>query len=301
MASPSLPLDMLSTIVEIGSFSRNELCIISSASPHLRYEAQHRLFRDPGRQVINVVADPNKLVTARLFLQAIISSPDRLALMVRQYHVRALWYNFAGKEKKKTLEKQRKMQIIVFNRLSRGLPLMRNLTVLQLYTDRSVWTRYKPVRPPSISSILKRCTFRLEVLRWSYRDDTGLKDREIVKHILCNQQDLKELWVDEIRRPRVRSNIAEPRDIFQNICPSVVSVGGMPGIIIGMLLEGRRLQHICWEGSWFEQDYDLPQTAHFRSVEFVENLAGGPSLRVICAAFRNLVLLKTGRTEVLEV
>ena len=271
--------------------------MISLASPHLRYEAQRTLFRNPGQHCIDVGADTKELFTARSFLQAVISSPDRLALMVRRYHVTLSWDNFAALPQTDKTDTQRKLQNTVFNRLSRGLPLMPNITVLQLYTLNKRYSRFKHPGQPSMFPILKRCTLRLEVFRCSYFGGAEHKDRKLVRDFLRTQDGVRELWICEIGIQTTNNDASDQLDMFQNVCPSVVSIGGTPEIIIGMLLAGRRMQHICWNGSYS----DLPPAARFRSVELMESFAPGPSLSLICSIFPNLVLLKIDGTGVFEV
>ncbi|KAF5328680.1 hypothetical protein D9619_011440 [Psilocybe cf. subviscida] len=299
MELPTLPREVLSVIMDEGSFSKHDLCMISLASPHLRHEAQRQLFCDPGRHSINVGTDADELLTASSFLQVVISSPDRLALMVRRYHVTLSWHDFISQKKSEQAENHNKAQNTVFNQLSRGLPLMSNLKELQLYTDRKHALGSVRSRPPSITPILKRCVLRLEVFRCSYVDD-GHQDRKRIQAFLRNQHSIQELWIYGIRSTPFRES-AMGFGVFEGICPTVLSIGGQSQIIVGMLLAERRLQHICWGKYWRFEDHDRLKIASTNRVELMECIGiAGPTLEEICTTFKHLLLLRIDHTRLLE-
>ncbi|KAF5327249.1 hypothetical protein D9619_004584 [Psilocybe cf. subviscida] len=300
MTPATLPQEVLAAIVESGPFSKHELSMISLVSPHLRHEAQRKLFQDPGMHCINVASSSSQLAMARAFLHAILSSPSRLALMVRRYHVVFLWRDFASPQHSETVDARVIEQNTIINHLSQGLELMANLVELQLYTDTRHIPRDTLSRPPSMASILKHCTFQLDVFHCSYYD-TGLYDRKLLRDFLYNQQHIHELRIQKIHSSAANMTMEDP-NAFQNMCPSVVSVGGESTLIAGMLLAGQRLEHISWQGSWFEHGDTLLQAPNATSVELMECIGGhGPQLSLICSTFPNLVLLKIGSLDMIKI
>lgn len=292
MISSTLPLEILSYVVDSGSFGKRELCLISLASPYLRYEAQKKLFGDTGRHSINVNSDAgNSLLTAVTFLQAVISSPDRLARMVRRYHLTIIWSDFASPSKSNNLKERRHIQNGILNLLSGGLPLMINLAELEFPADVRCSTAFIQPSPP-IFFILRQSTFHLMFFRCSYID-VGLGDRARMHKFLQNQCDVRALWIQMTHPPEANISI-EILNSSSTFCPSAVSVGGDPAIITRMLLSGARLQHISWKGSWLKQDDTLlKRVKHVDSVRLMESVNDhGPGLHYICTTFSNLVLLK---------
>jgi hypothetical protein len=298
MACTTLPRDVLATIVDAGSFSQYELSTISLVSPHLRYEAQIRLFRNPGAHSINVLADDESFNTTRMFLEAVASSPDRLAPMVRRYHVTLSWYDFRARYE----HEKKDLQHRLFNHLSRSLPLMANLKELRYHQKFEDVPDSIPAPSPSIWPVLKRCPFKLRVLCCSY---IGTKNRRALAEFLRSQASVQELWICEVPSPGSTNTTSFQRDVFKDACPSLVSLGGMPEIVASMLSGRQAVEHMSWE----KNDYvtavkytpKLFSMTNVKSVKLMESLRCGPPLIRICELFKNLVVLKTCERDVIQV
>lgn len=175
-----------------------------------------------------------------------VSSPGRLALAVRRYHITISWHDFMSPLTSAAVDTLRKAQNTVFNRLSRSLPLMTKLLVLQLHTEKNHWVVSGNSGPPSLSSILRKCTFRLEVFHCSYStsdksNSSCYRDWNLLQEFLPNQTDVRHLWIHNFRRSPNTSidNTPQQLALFKTVCPSVVSVGGTSGIVVDILLVGR--------------------------------------------------------------
>lgn len=297
---PTLPRDILGAILDAGSFSKQDLSTISLVSPHLQYEAQLRLFRDPGPHSINVLYEaPDSLVATRLFFEAIAASPDRLALMVRRYHVALTWYESRERwdhDKKDTQNR-------LFNRFSWALPLMVNLKELQYHEEvGEAVLQVVPAVPPAIWPALKKCSFRLQVFGCSY---VGAKSRSGLMGFLRGQEHVLKLWIRENPSPGTTNVVVPEKGTFKDACPSLVSLGGMPELLAGML-EGRKtLLHMAWEKDDYtttlKYSVDLFHSTEMSTVELLESLRCGPPLKIVGEVFRNLVVLKTCERDLIQV
>jgi hypothetical protein len=298
MVLPTLPWDVLASIVNAGSFNKQELSMISLASSHLRYEAQRRLFRDPGPHTINVLCDADSSNTARMFLEALASSPNRLALMVRRYCVTISWFDFHARFE----PEKRYIECTLFDHLSNGLQLMVNLKELRYHERLQPATDPVSCPPPPIWPVFKRCSFRLQVFCCSY---VGTKNRDALAAFLHSQSGIREIWLREELKSKAAKAFSTLQDIFKDACPSLVSLGGMTEIVASMLAGRQALQHMCWE----EKDYpttvkytrDLFRSANTSGVELMESLQFGPPLSLLCEIFENIVVLKTCERDVIQV
>ncbi|KAF5328589.1 hypothetical protein D9619_011435 [Psilocybe cf. subviscida] len=299
MVPTALPRDVLATIVDAGPFRRHELCAISLVSPHLRHEAQRRLFRDPGPHSINVLSgtDSESLTTTRMFLEAVASSPDVLAPMVRRYRIAISWFNFHARFDRE----QRQLQHTLFNCISRALPLMVNLKELRYHETLELATQPVSGPPPSIWPVLKRCSFRLQTFRCSY---IGTSSRSALAIFLRSQSDIKELWLNEAPQAQAINTIALLQNVFKDVCPSLVSLGCMAEIVASMLPGRHNLKHISWEQNNFatvvKYNADLVASTNISNVELFESLRCGPPLSLVCDLFTNLVVLKTCERDILK-
>ncbi|KAF5328722.1 hypothetical protein D9619_011447 [Psilocybe cf. subviscida] len=298
MVPTPLPRDVLATIVDVGSFREPELCAISLISPHLRYEAQRMLFRDPGPHSINVRFDSKSAVTTRLFLNAVASSPDRLALMVRRFHITVSWFDFHDCFD----GEQGQLQHTLFDCLFQALPLMVNLKELRYHESLNGSSRPASGPPPSIWSILKRCPFRLQVFWCSY---VGTNNRNSVAVFLDGQSGIRELWLHEAPKAMAPDTILSLQSLFKDACPSLISLGGMPEVVASMLAGRQSLQHMSWdEQASFAYAIEYTETlfdsTNTNSVVFLESLTYGPPLSLVGEVFRNLVILRTWESDIIQ-
>lgn len=82
----SLPLEVCRYIIEQACLDHEDLCSLALTSSLLRDEAQRVLFNNPGKLNIG-----HESWHGDKFLDSIISSPKRLALMVRTYSQQVNW------------------------------------------------------------------------------------------------------------------------------------------------------------------------------------------------------------------
>lgn len=292
--SSMLPQEVLAVIIDSGSFSRHDLCTISLASPHFRHEAQRRLFRDPGPHTINVRRGGEALNAARMFLEAIASSPDRLALMVRRYEITPSYFDFHMRFD----PEERVLQQALFDQLARSLPLMVNLKELCYHEV----LEHATIPPPPIWPVFGSCSFKLQVFRCSY---LGTRNREAVATFLRGQDGIRELWLCEPLKSKAADTVGSLKAIYQDLCPSLVSLGGMTEIVASMV-EGRQgLRHVAWEESgdvsMVKYTPEMFSSTDASSVELMESLRYGPPLNLICDLFKNLVVLKTCERDMIQV
>ncbi|KAF5328591.1 hypothetical protein D9619_011437 [Psilocybe cf. subviscida] len=299
MALRTLPQDVLADILDIGLFSRPELCAISLASPHLRYEAQRRLFRDPGPHSIDLRDEPSaSLATTRTFLETITASPDRLAQMVRRYRVTVLWFDFYVRFDSEKIQ----LQHTLFELLSRALPLMVNLIEL-LYRER-LQTSGHPVSepPPSMWPVLQMCSFKLQIFWCSY---IGTNSRNAVAEFLHIQNGIRVLWLCEAPQAHATNMITLLRQVYSDMCPALVSLGGTLDVVASMLSGRQSLQHMSWDDTTYgppvKYDGELFRSTNTSTVETLESLKNGPPLNLICGNFENLVALKTCEFDLMQV
>ncbi|KAF5328095.1 hypothetical protein D9619_013611 [Psilocybe cf. subviscida] len=166
-----LPADLLRPIVAHVT-SGTDLCSLAMVCRTLREEAQRALFENA---VVTVVLSDTKHQTHVPFLDAIIDSPDHLALMVRKFTIRiCILRRFSMSERRAedpsfrmaTKEMVAGWLAQMGSRTKSALQIMHNLTHLRLeyYRPGDVLGNYKPLW---FTSLLEACSFQLKVLVWN--------------------------------------------------------------------------------------------------------------------------------------
>lgn len=145
-----LPAEVLSQIFE-ETHNLYDLCSASLASSAFRHEAQRILFRNPRRMVIG-----HDVLPRSKFLDAIITSPNRLAPAVQSFELEIhLWHLSLRRHK-----------VSMFEKLHHALLLMVNLKTLAIWAP----STDEPSRDPSgpLPHILRDCTFQLASFLWGH-------------------------------------------------------------------------------------------------------------------------------------
>lgn len=120
MGVPPIPLEIVTRILDETSLEsiKPTLCAVALASRTFRVEAQRALFFDPG---FLHIGDPDQ--HHNRFIDAILSSPDRLVLLVRTYRPVAVaegplanvWVPYFYRERKATEQENSERCITVTN------------------------------------------------------------------------------------------------------------------------------------------------------------------------------------------
>ncbi|KAF5327929.1 hypothetical protein D9619_003876 [Psilocybe cf. subviscida] len=209
---------------------------MSMVSPFFRDEAQRQLFRNPQYQYMDVHKRAPSANTAALFLHQIISSPTRLAAMVRGYKITVSWHDTRRIE-----SEARERQSTSFARLRAALPLMVNLKELQYHTNSD------SLAPPApICSILLQCTFELDVFCFVF---VGTEDRALLPELLKCQHYLHELWISEKRLNNTRESPADllPPELVHSLCPMLEHLGGDTKVVATMMQGRKNIRYLSWD------------------------------------------------------
>jgi hypothetical protein len=167
MLRPRLPPELVQHVLQVGHLSKKDLSLISTVSCLFRDEAQRVLFRDPGRFYLGLVEDSPR---AEAFFNAIISSPSRLALMVRVYSQNTQWYD--------TLDKSPNDYEPIFNKMTEAFKLMDNVKRFQS-SDRAFTGHFRD----RLLGTLSQAFPRLEEFSWHYNnEEQGIIDLLANRH-----------------------------------------------------------------------------------------------------------------------
>lgn len=211
MPSPLLPLDLLRHIISEIPL-RRDLRSLAMVSKPFREEAQRALFFNPNLG--------QKCIQHFKFLDAIIESPDRLALLVNTYsQVYVPCINWEV-----TRDPFKALTCL-------ALQCMKNLKHLEY----RCWDESPSAR------ILQGCDFKLLSFRWGCRSD----ERALVLDFLPSQTDLKHLTLREMSTANELWADWNFLETATRSCPNLTSLCG-PKETIDLFLFGRALTHLQW-------------------------------------------------------
>ncbi|KAF5309155.1 hypothetical protein D9619_012721 [Psilocybe cf. subviscida] len=191
MTQPGLPLEVLSHIIDDVN-NKGDLCSMTLASRTLREECQRALFRHTGILKIELPE-----LAENKFLDSIIGSPHRLALLVRSFEVHLVWERRvehqgcvigdieAFMQRNKSDPKNLDSIVKFLDKIERALVLMTNLKNLRILATRN---KDLPETVLSLPHILRKCTFQLHDFYWKHvRSD----DEMIISKFLSQQSALR--------------------------------------------------------------------------------------------------------------
>lgn len=206
-----IPLELLRTIIEYIQ-PQASLPPVALASSALRAEAQRILFAEPK------LSTP---LSHLQFLDAIISSPSRLAHLVKTYVQFDPLYNAAPTPQlRQTLRE----------RTAAALRVMVNLQRLGYRGSES-----RSDEPAT--EILRGCTFKLRALAWVCNGDDG---HVLLRQILPHQEALQHL---SLLSPGSFSS--DDLQAAKLLCPNLVSFTG-PISVFPSFLAGKKIRHLEW-------------------------------------------------------
>ncbi|KAF5309165.1 hypothetical protein D9619_012707 [Psilocybe cf. subviscida] len=200
MTQPGLPLEVLSHIIDDVN-SKGDLCSMSLASRTLRDECQRALFRHTGILKIELPE-----LAENKFLDSIIDSPHRLALLVRSFEAHLVWERpvehqgcvirdiEAFMQRNKSDPKNLDSIVKFIDKIERALVLMTNLKNLRIL---ATGNKDLPETVLSLPHILRKCTFQLHDFYWEHvRSDGDL----IISKFLSQQSALRSFELPLSRR-----------------------------------------------------------------------------------------------------
>lgn len=234
-----LPADLLQPILAHVT-SGKDLCSLAVAHRTLREEAQRALFENA--VVTIVLSDTNQ--TRVPFLDAIIASPVRLALMVRRLTIRiCILRRFSISERRAedpsfriaTMEAAAGWLDQIGSRTKSALQIMHNLTHLRLayhpYGD--VLGNYNALW---FTSLLESCSFRLKVLVWE-TDPISTNFQELMQGGLATQTGITVLklgcYLSDMEDPQLYAHL-------RTFLPALRTISA-PWDIIRLILECGRV------------------------------------------------------------
>ncbi|KAF5315510.1 hypothetical protein D9619_007575 [Psilocybe cf. subviscida] len=203
MSSPLLPLEMFLYIVRQVTCDRT-LCALSLCCRAFRDDAQRTLFYHPR------VRSSYPPARQAAFINAIISSPNRLAPMVQNYTL--AYFPTISRE-----------------RINAALCAMSNLKQL------GIWPTFQ-INAEDVT----HWTCKLDLLDWGAYGSMYLASPDVLSAILQNQPSLKYLRAYGDTNPMDRVQ----RDPLW--CPNLQGVGGLPSFVNLVLCDGRPIHNVHW-------------------------------------------------------
>ncbi|KAF5323723.1 hypothetical protein D9619_012954 [Psilocybe cf. subviscida] len=243
MAIESLPAELLRFVVEQESLTPEDLCSLALSSPSLRDEAQRMLFKDPGPLIIG-----NERFSDDKFLNSIITSPKRLAPMVRTYSQVIDWERFRNTARKTTTkipQKEREArQKLILGKIRRALQLMVNLKHLR----HEELSRSNRLVERITSVLTEKCSFRLTSFAWTYVAVDGIQEElELFHHFLPRQPALRSLCFNRIQVPE---GLPVPGDDFytaaRSVCPLLEDFSAPLDFILSVLPMRPTIKRLSW-------------------------------------------------------
>ncbi|KAF5325523.1 hypothetical protein D9619_009534 [Psilocybe cf. subviscida] len=292
---PALPLELIRQIVEDvvddiddPTYCR-DLSAVSLSCRLLRHEAQRVLFRDSG-ELHTTTAAREKTI---MFMDTIISSPERLALYVKSFDITFDdWFHPNSDETAALIQK-----------LSITLQAMRNLESL----DVSQWTS----SVSSLADILQHVHSKLTSFIWSGYSDTASAAANIKADFLRRQDNIEHLVISEFIEERTLEPIAA------EICPRLQSLSASYALTQILLPGKQHLTSLHWEpplGDHVAQVYQGPDADFPCDLELISKELGrirylsydvggslmpaGPNIRRIAPYLTSLVCLNTHRDDI---
>ncbi|KAF5327295.1 hypothetical protein D9619_003916 [Psilocybe cf. subviscida] len=299
MVVPAIPPEIVRRIVdEIPQEGiRPTLYAAALTSRTFRTEAQRALFSDPG---LLYIGHPDQ--RHNRFIDAILSSPDRLALLVWRYNQYTVWetssvnvwaYDLPAPDDMTPVEERR----VVVARVARAFRLMTNLKHLTL-TDMLV--AYGGSRYSVADQLLQECTFKLESFSWKCRDDLFI----LMMKFLTTQDRLKYLHLHYAYHDDVLTG-GQFQDVVKTTLPMLHSLSA-PFPVSQLLIPEKRIKFLRWTGARRVQVGDILHLLELGYVELLDlDLDTAPLLPSVLRYFTNVKLLKLGlvgpRAEVVQI
>ncbi|KAF5323734.1 hypothetical protein D9619_012977 [Psilocybe cf. subviscida] len=243
MSIESLPVELLRFVVEQECLMPEDLCSLALSSPSLRDEAQPMLFTDPGPLVLG-----HERFSADKFLDSIITSPKRLAPMVRAYSQVIDWERFRNTARKTTTEirqnEREARQRVILGKIRRALQLMINLKHLR----HEELPRSNGLVDMITSVLTKECGFQLESIAWTYVAVGGIQEElELFHHFLPRQLALRSLCFNRIQVPE---GLPVPGDDFyaaaRLVCPLLEDLSAPLDFILSVLPMRPTIKRLSW-------------------------------------------------------
>lgn len=286
MAVPAIPPEIIGRIVD-GIPQENikrTLCAAALVSRVFRIEAQRVLFFDPG---LLDIGHPDQ--HHNRFIDAIISSPDRLALFVWRYQQATVAespaanirvYSSPTPDNVIPDDEQRAM----VTKVARALRMMIHLKHLALH---DIVVVYRGIKYSVADRLLQDCTFKLETLSWDCREDLFL----LLTKVLTTQDQLKYLHLHSAY-PDDRLAGIEFRDVAKDATPMLDSLSA-PFLVSQLLIPGKQIKFLRWTGARRVEIDDIPRLAALCYAELLDlDLLASPPLWSVVAFLTNLKVLK---------
>lgn len=282
-----LPLELQSSIIN-DIHDKEDLRSLSLTCRALREEAQRALYHSPEID-INPVQNRDRSP----FLESIVSSPDRLAAVVRRITIAVRGaqqlselHAREGRQGKNVDDERKELTDwleTVRQWLREALHLMQGATHLQLFYD----TDESQYHPTWIASLIESCTFRLQVLVWEVN---GVDMNSFVNKCLAQQQNLRVLKLNYLQQFEDGS---ETDDLLSHFCPNLRTISAPWPILRAVLRHNRNIPALELNGSVFEFS-DAPSNDK-REYPHVKQFWWTVTLRALplsISSFVNLVLLQ---------
>ncbi|KAF5324073.1 hypothetical protein D9619_011244 [Psilocybe cf. subviscida] len=227
-----LPTELLRPI--FGHVTNNkDLCSLALTCHTLREEAQRAMF-----QHVVVTIYTSKKQASTPFLNAIIASPNRLALMVRKINIKVyhIWEEQKQEHYIKTGEIYTGWLSEIGPKMAKALQLMTRITHLRVqYQD---WDPVDNKITPWLESLLEGCAFRLKVLVW---DVLTLDVENFISKSLANQTDICALVVSSESQ-----DFSDPQlqKLLGKLCKGLHTLSGSWEMIRSVLESGQTIQHL---------------------------------------------------------
>lgn len=291
---PSLPLELIRQIVEdlvdFGNWplSYSHLATVSLSCRLLRFEAQRLLFRSPGE----LFTHNAKRKQTTLFLDTIVSSPERLALLVEYFII--IFDDWFEPDSDETAA--------LIQQLANALQAMHNLTLLEVY-------QWKGTIPP-LPNILRNTHFKLTHFVWSGYARTEFDDMNFLANFLRHQDKIEHLHMAGFINEDTLKKIAS------DILPCLRSLSAPYSFTEIFLPEKEHVTSLRWVG--FGDDFNTPLprpgTAFPCQLETISKELGrirylsydstkscfpvGPGLQQISSLLTSLICLDTRRGDI---
>ncbi|KAF5328110.1 hypothetical protein D9619_013633 [Psilocybe cf. subviscida] len=282
-----LPPELHSSVIS-NVHRQKDLKSLALTCHALREDAQRGLFNSPSIQM-HLEHHKSRLP----FLESVISSPDRLALMVRRitihvYVCRALGRLRARAGQHGENEDNEGNSLIRWigeagEKLRKAIQLMHGTTHLQFFYDDDD----PQLHPTWLMSLLETCKFRLKVLVWQV-DATDIK--LMIAKSLVQQRDLRVLRLNSLQPCEHDS---EPASLLLRFCPNLQSLSAPWSFIRTILQHSRTIRYVgCADdllGSWAFPTVIEPEFPH---VKYLWTQLSFKNQGFYISSFNNLILLQ---------
>lgn len=286
---PALPLELIRHVVEDiiddvdDPIYYRHLSVVSLSCRLLRHEAQRLLFRDSGE--LYTSSTSRKETT--LFLDTVISSPERLALFVNTLSIN--FNDFFSPDSDETTA--------LVQKLSRALQIMRNLQSLDVSEQ--------IVGICSLPNILHDVHFKLTSFCWSgYGADTELEGADIKANFLRCQDRVEHLQLSGF----IEESTLKP--IAIDICPRLQSLAATYSITELILPKKEFITSLRWISPVGEHTIVMDNPFHLDLIseplgrvrylsydDINDVLPVGPKIQHIAPYLTSLVCLDTNRGD----